>query len=95
MENFTNVTLALDNLIVSVYITNIESKMPELQTKYGEQLFVNPGSLIELTDILKLAIKKVLSLISKDYYKLLLKFLSEEGLVFYIESAFYKIIVKE
>ena len=95
MEDFINVTLALNNLIASVYITDIEAKIPKLETKYKEQLFVSPGSLGELTDILKIAIKKILTLISKEYYTSLTQFFSEEGIIYYIESAFYKIITKE
>ena len=95
MEDFSNVTLALDTLITNIFITDIEPKIPKLENKYKEELFINQSSLVELTDMLKLSIKKVLTLISSDYNKVLMEFFSEEGLIYYIESSFYKIIMKE
>jgi hypothetical protein len=93
-QSFDIIIIPLDILINRIYLTEIESKIPDLQTKYGNTLFINPGSLSELSIIFKTAIKKLLTLLSKQYIELLKNFFSEDGLIYYIESAFYKIILK-
>jgi hypothetical protein len=60
--------------------------------KYKETFLVSESSKKDFSTHIKLCVKKVLSLLSKQYInKLKLFYLSDEGLLMYIFSALYKL----
>lgn len=92
VTEFEEYMIPLDIAITMVFKRELEKDIPEHFSKYGRDCLSNPNSLIELNDMLKAHVAKVLSLIAKDYRKRLRKVYTDDGIIYYIYSNLHNML---
>lgn len=89
MENvnesgFDLVLQPLDTLMTLIYDNSIKVSLGELHAKYKEDILKTTSANDEIKEIINVASKQALSLLSKRYRNRLLQFYNVDGLSYYV-----------
>ena len=95
LTEFDQLINPVDTLISLIYKRELKFAILEFFQKYGEASLSNKGALEEMDITIKTFVSRTLASISKKYRKKLRLVLTDDGIIYYIYSNFYVLMITE
>lgn len=95
LTEFNQLINPVDTMIALIYKRELKFIILEFFHKYGDTSLSNKGALEEMDSIIKKFVFRTISNISKKYRKKLRLVLTDDGIIYYIYSNFYNLVIIE